>query len=411
MKDYSNYRKYINVDMISYSGNFHFNEQLKQEGTNIKINEQSTQNIDNIDTVIRAIIRNTGIENKEATEERSIMIGKEYNYKIGDYVEYLNDIYMTTTLVDKDNPFFNTSKMKRCNHLLKWVYKGKLYQSPSIVTNATKYTTGIEASGLIVEVDARYTIDIPYSEETKTIQLGCRFIINNLAWEVTQIDYTTSQGILNLTLAKSSKTSEYDNLELGIADYYLHNYVITLNSTSETLQEGGTYQITTNVTDKGVVVTDVNVTYTSSDDTIAIVDSTSGLITAIKEGDAIITASIGEVSSSISLTITTKTTTPVISYGYSFSQGTTIRQYVTSTLVCTETTDSVSTLLNISCTWDTLGQSLISNGKLTVTTKSSSSIAIKNVSVNTNTVIYLTITDSDTNTVIASNIPITLTGM
>jgi hypothetical protein len=82
MKNYSNYKKHIEVDMVKYSGDFHFKEQLKQEGTDIKINEKSTQLIDSVDTNIRAIVRNSGVENKEANEERSIMIGKEYDYKV-----------------------------------------------------------------------------------------------------------------------------------------------------------------------------------------------------------------------------------------------------------------------------------------------------------------------------------------
>jgi len=129
MKDYSNYKKHVQIDMKDYSGKFHFNEQLKQEGTDIKINGKSTQLINGEEKVIRAIVRNSGVENKEANEERSIMIGKEYAYKYGDYVEYLEDIYLTNVSVDKDNPFFNTAKMKRTNHLFKWIYKGVVYSA------------------------------------------------------------------------------------------------------------------------------------------------------------------------------------------------------------------------------------------------------------------------------------------
>jgi len=398
MKDFSNYKKHIEIDMKSYSGKFHFNEQLKQEGTDIKINKQSSQMIDGLDTPIRAIVRNHGNEYNELKEERSVMIDKKYNYKVGDYIEYLGDI-------DKDNPFFNTTKMTKCNYILKWMDDGILYQQPCIIYNNTKYTGGTKVQNGFTEVDAMVNITIQMNDNTRKINYGKRLYTMKNAWQVTLIDNITTGNVFSWTLGKDSINTN-DDIVNEICDAFLHNYAITLSSNSESIVETSTYQIVTNVTDNNVSVPNPIITYTSSDETIATVNL-NGLVTALKIGNCTITASVGSVSTSLVLNVTAKTITPVISYGYKFSQGVSIKQYVTSILTCTETTDSVTTPLNISCSWDSVGQSLISTNKIVVTTKSSSSIGIKNALITSSIVAHLTVTDIDTGALILDNVAIT----
>ena len=80
MKDYSNYRSHIQNDMITYSGNFHFQQQLKQEGSHVTVNFEKYFNKDIKDKYFM-IIRNSTNENKENLEERTIMAYKKYNLK------------------------------------------------------------------------------------------------------------------------------------------------------------------------------------------------------------------------------------------------------------------------------------------------------------------------------------------
>jgi hypothetical protein len=341
------------------------------------------------------------------TLKKKIYLRPDTNLDVGDYIIYPNKTYLILQI--EDNLISPYSECQECNHLLQWMIDGQLYSTESYVTNKTKYTLGIssEVAG-ITEEDSRLSIDIPYNKITKTILSGQRFLINNKAWKTTQTDFTSVTGLLTVLLGQTDINYEIDDLELGIADYYKHKYTISLNSNSEAIVETSTYQIVTNITDNNVSISSTSIAYTSSDETIATVDL-NGLVTAISVGNAIITASIGNVSTELSLTITAKTSTPVISYGHNFSQSTTIKQYVTSILTCTKTVDSVSTPLNISCTWDSIGQSLISSGKVIITTKSSSSIGIKNALITTSTMAHLTVIDIDTGTKILDNVAITFT--
>ena len=90
------------------------------------------------------------------------------------------------------------------------------------------------------------------------------------------------------------------------------NYKITYNGvTSFDINDGTTYQLSYTVTNNGNVVNNPTITYSSSDETIATVDS-NGLMTMLKEGTVDITATC---RASVTTTMTiTNSSTPSLDY-------------------------------------------------------------------------------------------------
>ena len=81
------------------------------------------------------------------------------------------------------------------------------------------------------------------------------------------------------------------------------NYDIVYNgATSFDLNESTTYQLSYTVTNNGSVVENPTITYSSSDETIATVDS-NGLMTMLKEGSVDITATCSDASVTTTMTI------------------------------------------------------------------------------------------------------------
>ena len=157
MKDYSNYRSHIQNDMITYSGNFHFQQQLKQEGSHVTVNFEKYFNKDIKDKYFM-IIRNSTNENKENLEERTIMAYKKYNLKTGDIIEYLNEYFIISTHVDKDNPFFDTCKMIRCDKIITWTIGDRKIICPSASSSVSSYQTNVDNS--LVTLNELSTIKI-----------------------------------------------------------------------------------------------------------------------------------------------------------------------------------------------------------------------------------------------------------
>ena len=91
------------------------------------------------------------------------------------------------------------------------------------------------------------------------------------------------------------------------------NYKITYNgATSFDIKESTTYQLSYTVTNNGNIVENPAITYSSSDETIATVDS-NGLMTMLKEGTVNITARYNTVSDTTTMTIT-DTSVPSVDY-------------------------------------------------------------------------------------------------
>lgn len=89
------------------------------------------------------------------------------------------------------------------------------------------------------------------------------------------------------------------------------HYEITYNGlTSFDINDSTTYQLSYTVTNNGNVVNNPTITYSSSDETIATVDS-NGLMTMLKEGSVDITATAYGATVTTAMTITDTSTPPV----------------------------------------------------------------------------------------------------
>ncbi|NSB17423.1 hypothetical protein [Clostridium beijerinckii] len=251
----------------------------------------------------------------------------------------------------------------------------------------------------INEVHDQYTFKISKADSNMNSQsIGNDLIVyDGGLYNILSID-NTHDGILILT-------GKYDTV------YVPHTYTMTLNSTAETLVQGDTFQIVITATDNGTVVSNPQLTFVSSDESIATVSN--GLVSVIGVGNCTISVSFNNVSAELTIIAEEKPVEPVISYSYSFSQSiTALKTYMTTTLSCFKYLDSVQdSSLKISYSWDSTTQSLISSGKIVVTVKSDSSISIKNASITSTTYAYLTVIDTITQTKILDAVKITLTGM
>lgn len=215
MKDYSNYRNYLNVDMRKYSGEILFKEHLKQEGMYVKINGNENTIIGNNEVPYFLIVRNYGIEHKEGLEERLLIFGKEFNIKTGDYIDYLDEKYIINSHVDKDNPFRDSCKIILCNQTIHWKDSLGEHTYPCYSTNSAYGSKITATNDYVPEVDTKDKIYVQYNEITKNIDFGYRFMFNHSKkdiFKVTDFDSGNMTGLIILTCEKDSYLPE-DDLE------------------------------------------------------------------------------------------------------------------------------------------------------------------------------------------------------
>ncbi len=237
----------------------------------------------------------------------------------GDLVKWNNEHWMTL-IVDDMQVYFRGS-IQKCFSSIKW-------QDSSLSTIEAPFTIKSEASQLGIEEGRiislpkeRRNIIIQSNPDTQKIKRDQRFIFDGRVWRVTGLNGLVD-NLIYLTLEEDAINSATDNLELRIADYIEPNYTLSiLNGSSTSLNMGDTLQLNIEVLLNGVKVDNPQVTYESSDETIASVNA-QGLLTALLEGSSIITVTLSNdtsiiatisvdvvevVSDNYSLTITTNT--------------------------------------------------------------------------------------------------------
>ena len=207
-----------------------------------------------------------------------------------------------------------------------------------IVTSQDGIESDIYFTSIAVKCDATFVvksenkyIDVPMSvvSDKWTVAHGSVFSMVNGAVAMITQDNPVARGI-----AVDSKYYAFGGyykvgntfFNNGLAYFYMErqtmpqdNYKIVYNGvTSFDINDGTTYQLSYTVTNNGNVVENPTIHYSSSDETIATVDS-NGLMSMLKEGTVDITASYSMASVTTTMTIAN---TPAPTYALSITSST-----------------------------------------------------------------------------------------
>lgn len=317
--------------------------------------------------------------------------------KQGDYISLDNSNYM---VIDKTNVLESSYSIGVLRKTLSIQLGTTLKKVEAIVD---KNRTVLNDTGEIVDVHDQYTFIVPSIDGNGKS--------NNVA--LSQIIY--DGGLYNIISIDTSREGLIIYIGKFSAEYNPHLYSISLSETTTTIVEGGTYQISgITCTDNGEIVKNPQLTYLSSDENIANV-SDSGLVTGVGVGDAEITVSYNRVSEKLSLLVNARPVEPVISYSYTLSNGVSLRLAEATTITCVKTISGVEdtsfTGSSLAYNFDSIGQSALSAGKITVTKGTIvPTIQVRNKQTSSDTLktIHVTITDSATGIIIVDNLSITI---
>ena len=208
-----------------------------------------------------------------------------------------------------------------------FVLKGEIY----IVTSKDGIESDIFFTSMAIRCDVTFVVkcngeykDIPLTvvSDKMTVNRGSVFNVvgGSVVMYTQDNDISRNIAINNEYYAFGGYYKVGNNFfNNGLAYFYLerqtmpHNdYKIVYNGvTSFDINDGTTYQLSYTVTNNGNVVNNPTITYSSSDETIATVDS-NGLMTMLKEGTVDITAYYS--TASVTTTMTIANSSPSLDY-------------------------------------------------------------------------------------------------
>ena len=171
------------------------------------------------------------ITNTDNFNEKTIYsLGKDA-VKGGELVSWMDNHWLVVEC-DANNEIYTKAKMKQCNHLLKWVdVDGEIHQQWCIIEDGTKYLIGEyeDRNFVVTRGDSRIAMTIGKSKDTAKFCRESRFLIDDPESQ-TKLSYLltkplkiglvyNSDGVYSFVLQEVVSTDD-DNHELGIADYY-----------------------------------------------------------------------------------------------------------------------------------------------------------------------------------------------
>lgn len=188
--------------------------------------QDSTYNI----TEQTATQQEIAVIDSDNLEEKYLYSMPEEDIENGAIV-YWHDCYWVVTERDANEDVYVRAKMVQCNFLLKWLDHGSIMEQWCRIEDGTKYLVGELEDRQFVTTrgDSRISMTITRNKYTVNFNRENRFLIDDpdtkhkLSYQLTKplklgMAYN-GKGVYKFVLQEVTAT-EYDNHELGIADYY-----------------------------------------------------------------------------------------------------------------------------------------------------------------------------------------------
>lgn len=194
---------------------------------------KSKDSLSHKSVLIDGMPKNVTIINSDNLNEKIMLSLPGEDIRCGSLVEWANNYWLVNEK-DANNELYTKVKLLQCNHLLKWVDNHNIIREQwCVIKDGTKYLTGEfeDKNFVVTRGDSRISMTIAKNEHTVKFGRTHRFLIddpdsdNSLAYLLTKPlkvgNHYSGDGIYIFVLQEVVST-EYDNMDLGIADYYRH---------------------------------------------------------------------------------------------------------------------------------------------------------------------------------------------
>lgn len=221
----------VYTDRIQALGGTKRNASLNRECRNIRNMLPHNLSFNRVD--IDGEEQDVAIVNSDNLTEKYVYSMPGEDIRHGSTIFWM-DNYWLVTEKDANNTVYTRAKAVQCNYLLKWIDgEHQLQEQWCVVEDGTKYLTGEfeDRNFVVTRGDSRLSLTISRNEHTVKFNRECRFLIDDhnsehmLAYALTKPlrvgSWYDDNGIYKFVLQEVNTTDD-DNQELGIADYYKH---------------------------------------------------------------------------------------------------------------------------------------------------------------------------------------------
>lgn len=236
------------------------------------------------------------------TPDKNAYIGDDYlkilpssvdiDFRIGARFTYNNDYWLCFN-TDNITSITKSGILRRCNSSLKWRDEyGNILEEPCVIDyfkftytyNNVDFDKTMRLGG-----NQRFVV-LQENENSLKIKRDMRFIFNDMAWRVANVEKTTHKGLIEISAEEHQFNEDYDDMVNRIADNIVSgDYSIVASTGDFSLNIGDSETVVYNVYKSANIVPE-SCTLTSSDEEIISIDGNN--VTALSEGFAFVTIAL-----------------------------------------------------------------------------------------------------------------------
>ena len=176
-----------------------FAKYLKESPTCIDVLVTHTGEYPHIGTMHQETVSiNDFSENDQSKlDEKILKVRHDLDIEIGCYLQWEGNWWLVTFNEHKSAEGFRKFIIRRCNQILRYGYKGKVYELPISIENLTMYSDGIADEATTSVPDSKRQIWYGYNDLVKVIDIGTRVMLTNRAvFRITHInDFEYNGGV------------------------------------------------------------------------------------------------------------------------------------------------------------------------------------------------------------------------
>lgn len=162
--------------------------------------------------------------NKDLSDDKYVIAKNENHIDVGDYLYWRDHMWMIFTKEFKTIPTHQQAKVKETNEIIKWIRDGKIVNNGigwwAYVKSNTLYTMGVSETPYIHVPDAKMMMYMQNNDDTRQLKMNERIFVGSNVYKIKFIDDVSREGLISYLLDQDTIHSNYDNVELRVADYY-----------------------------------------------------------------------------------------------------------------------------------------------------------------------------------------------
>ena len=162
--------------------------------------------------------------NKQLSDDKYVIARNETPIHVGDYVLWRDEHWMIFTKEVKTIPTHQQALVKNANYVIKWTRDGEIVNDGkgyhAYIQSNTLYTMGVSETTYLDVVDGKMTMYMQNNKDTAQLIQDERIVIGRKVFKIKFMDTVSRDGLISFLMDEDRVHEKYDNLELGVADYY-----------------------------------------------------------------------------------------------------------------------------------------------------------------------------------------------